>query len=93
MLVEAGALGKPVVATRTEGPSEIVQDGVTGLLVPVDDPVALAAALDRLIADAALREQLGRAGAARASELFSPVKNTRRIEAVFEEVVAQRRRR
>lgn len=66
-LVEAMALGKPVVATDCGGPSEIVDDGVTGLLVPVDDHEALAAALSHLLADPQRRAELGSRARARAT--------------------------
>lgn len=61
-LMEALAVRTPVVASGISGIPELVEDGVTGLLVPPADPVALAAALATLAADAGLRERLGRAG-------------------------------
>jgi glycosyltransferase involved in cell wall biosynthesis len=57
-LMEAMAGGVPVVATRISGIPELVQDGVTGLLVEPHDPEGLAATLDRLLGDDALAEQL-----------------------------------
>lgn len=60
--VEAMASGTAVVSTNRGGPAESVQDGVTGLLVPPQDPAALAAAVRRLLDDPALRAQMGRAG-------------------------------
>lgn len=48
VLVEALALGKPVIATRCGGPESIVRDGIDGYLVPTDDPNALATALKKL---------------------------------------------
>ena len=53
-LMEAMASGVPVVATRLSGIPELVEDGVTGLLVEPHDPEGLAAALERLLADDAL---------------------------------------
>ncbi len=58
-LLEACATGLGVVATRVGGNPEIVHDGQTGLLVPVDDGEALCAALQRLLDDPALRARLG----------------------------------
>jgi len=58
VIVEAMALGTPCVSTPVTGIGEIVRDGATGLLVPERDPFALADALERLLADGELREQL-----------------------------------
>jgi glycosyltransferase involved in cell wall biosynthesis len=57
-VAEAGSFGLPVAAAKSGGFPEIVQDGVTGLLVPPDDPKALAQALERLL-DEGLRASLG----------------------------------
>jgi glycosyltransferase involved in cell wall biosynthesis len=59
---EAFAMRKPVIASRVGGLPELVQDGVTGLLVPPDDPPALAKAILRLLDDPALRQKLAHAG-------------------------------
>ncbi|HEX8646004.1 MAG TPA: glycosyltransferase family 4 protein [Thermoleophilaceae bacterium] len=59
---EALLAGVPVVATRVGALPEVIRDGVTGLLVPPDDPEALAAAVTRLYGDAALRERIVAAG-------------------------------
>lgn len=67
-LLEAMAAGLPVVATAVGGVPDLVCDGVTGLLVPPEDPVALGAALTRLVENPALRTTLGVAARARASE-------------------------
>ena len=60
--LEASASGLPVVAARTGGAAEAVRENETGLLVPPDDPPALALALARLLDDGALRQRMGRAG-------------------------------
>jgi glycosyltransferase involved in cell wall biosynthesis len=65
-IIEAMMTGLPVVATAIRGAREIVRDGETGLLVPVKDEPALAAALGRLVADPALRAAMGVASLARA---------------------------
>jgi glycosyltransferase involved in cell wall biosynthesis len=62
-VVEALAVGTPVVSTAVGGVPEVVTDGENGLLVPPGDPAALADALARLLDDDALRERLGRAAA------------------------------
>jgi len=69
-LVEALAVGSPVVATRVGGVPEIVEDEVNGLLVPPGDPAALAAAVRRFFADEELRVRLT-AGAAPSARRFS----------------------
>jgi glycosyltransferase involved in cell wall biosynthesis len=70
-VVEAGAHGLPVVAARSGAFPEVVRDGETGLLVPPDDPEALAKALQRLIADADLRRRLGDAARAHVAKDFT----------------------
>jgi glycosyltransferase involved in cell wall biosynthesis len=67
---EAMAASLPVIASRVGGLPEVVEDGVTGLLVPPGDPQALARALATLLADPQLRLTMGRAGRARAERLF-----------------------
>ncbi len=57
-LLEAAAAGVPLVATHVEGMAEVLTDGENALLVPHGDPAALAAAIDRLLGDDALAEQL-----------------------------------
>jgi glycosyltransferase involved in cell wall biosynthesis len=69
-VLEAMAAGLPVVASDVGGVPELVRDGETGLLVPPARPAALASALERLAADAALRRRLGEAGRRRAEEHF-----------------------
>lgn len=91
VLVEAAAFAKPVIATRTEGPAEIVVDGVTGLLVAPRDAEGLSQALRHLLDDEALRQRMGRAAAQRAAELYSATGNTRRIEQTIGEVLVAAR--
>ncbi|MEI6714657.1 MAG: glycosyltransferase family 4 protein [Verrucomicrobiota bacterium] len=72
VLLEAMSLGKPVVAARGGGPSEIVADGQSGLLFERDDPRDLALKLRALMDRESLREMMGKAGFARWKRLFSP---------------------
>ncbi len=67
---EAMAFGRPVVAAAGGALLELVADGETGLLVPPRDALALRAAVERLLADPALRERLGFAARERARERF-----------------------
>jgi len=62
VLLQAMAMGKPVVATRVAGTGECVDDGVSGILVPIEDPASLADAIIRLLEDKSLRETMGEAG-------------------------------
>jgi glycosyltransferase involved in cell wall biosynthesis len=71
VLGEAMAVGRPVVAARCGGIPEVVDDGVTGLLVEPGDTGAFASAVIRLLADPALRSRLGRAGRRRVEERFT----------------------
>jgi colanic acid/amylovoran biosynthesis glycosyltransferase len=85
VILEAMAMGLPVVSTAHSGIPEAVEHGASGLLVPPGDEEALAQALARLIDDPALRERLGRRGRERVRELFDVDANARRLLA---EVVA-----
>jgi phosphatidylinositol alpha-1,6-mannosyltransferase len=67
---EAGACGLPVVATDTSSLPEIVVDGLTGRLVPVDDAAALAAAVGGLVDDPVRARELGAAGRERIVRLY-----------------------
>lgn len=68
VLVEAMALGKPLVATAAGGPLEIVEDGVSGLLVPVGEPDPMAQAILRVLTAPVLAASLGREAELRARQ-------------------------
>ena len=59
-ILEAMAMGKAVVCSRTAGQTDALVDGVTGIYVPPGDPLALRGALERLLADPPLASALGR---------------------------------
>jgi glycosyltransferase involved in cell wall biosynthesis len=69
--VEAMACGVPVVATRCGGPNEIVEDGISGLLVPPNDPMTLADSIHRAAMDKALANRLAQHGLERAHSHFT----------------------
>lgn len=69
--IEAGAAGLPVVATGVDGVPEVVRQGITGLLVPVGDVAALAAAITTLLADPARRQAMGEAARKTVTSRFS----------------------
>jgi len=90
-LLEAMALGLPVVASRAGGNLDLVSHELDGLLVPPREPAAFAAALARLLGDAALRRRLGERGRRTARERF-PLHSTARLtEAAYRAAVGQRR--
>jgi glycosyltransferase involved in cell wall biosynthesis len=68
--MEAAASGLPVVATDIRGCRQVVSDGQSGLLVPLHDPARLAAAIEELVVDPALRRQMGAAGRIKAEAEF-----------------------
>jgi glycosyltransferase involved in cell wall biosynthesis len=88
-VLEAMAAGLPVVATRVGGIPAAVSHGVSGFLVEPRDPTAIAQALGALLADAAMRRSMGRAGRARALEHFSPERIVPRVEALWLEACPQ----
>jgi glycosyltransferase involved in cell wall biosynthesis len=70
-LIEAMALGTPIVTTPVGGNPELITDGVEGLLVPVNNVAALDAAVSRILQDASLRERLSAAGQTKAAAFAS----------------------
>lgn len=86
---EAMAAGLPIIASAVGGLPEVVVDGITGLLVPPNDPKALASAMVRLARDPGLRERMGRAGATHPTT-FSPSAVAAAMTAVYEQAIAQR---
>jgi glycosyltransferase involved in cell wall biosynthesis len=90
VLIEAMALGKPVIAPREGGPCLVVVDGETGLLVPPRDEAALADAILQLIADPARRAAMGRAGRTRVEAVFDIRHHVRAVEALFDDILGPR---
>jgi glycosyltransferase involved in cell wall biosynthesis len=87
VILEAMAAGAPVVATRVGGIPDLVDDGATGVLIPPDDGGALAAALDALLADPALRRRMGDAGRARVERELDARVNVARMLALIKREV------
>jgi len=90
VVLEAMAAGKPVVATNWGGSREMVVDGETGYLVPVDDASVMADRLRLLAEYPDLRRQMGEAGQRRAEELFTRERMVREFWTLMEEVVQKR---
>jgi glycosyltransferase involved in cell wall biosynthesis len=84
-VLEAMALGVPVVTTDVNGLRELVVDGQTGLVVPERDPVALADALDRLLGDALLADRLAACGRQLVESRFSLNRSVAALRSLFPE--------
>ena len=70
-LIEAMASGRPAITTDTIGCREVIEDGVSGILVPLHDAAAIADSIQKLVEDVALRRQMGAAARTRTETLFS----------------------
>lgn len=90
-LLEAAAVGRPIVATDVPGCREIARQNVNALLVPVDDPEALAEALGALAQDAPLRHRLGAAGRRLVEDEFSSERIGRQIVALYDRLLSDSR--
>jgi glycosyltransferase involved in cell wall biosynthesis len=89
-LMEAGAMGLPLISTRVSGIPELVQHGMTGLLVNAQDPTALADAIKDVISDASLRRELGQNARALIRTEFNIEINAGRVIEVFRRLVRGR---
>jgi glycosyltransferase involved in cell wall biosynthesis len=85
-LIEAQACGLPAVGSRTGGIVDVIEDSVTGILVPPGDADALEAALLRLVRDHPQREAFGARARTRAKALFSDEESLMRYRALFQEL-------
>ena len=83
VLVEAGLTGRPVIAARSGGITDIVEDGVNGLLFEVGDSDGLASRLNAIFADRSLRMRLGEGGRRRAIERFATPVLVDRVHGIF----------
>lgn len=86
-LIEAMAAGKPVIGTNVGGIPEIIEDGVTGLLVAPGSPHELAEAIIRILQNTELARRMGAAGRERAKTCFSSERYVTQIQQVYEELV------
>jgi glycosyltransferase involved in cell wall biosynthesis len=88
-LLEAAAFGRPIVATDVPGCREIARANVNALLVPPDDPAALAEAIDRLAADPDLRQRFGLAARHIVEDEFSSDRIGREIVALYDRLLGR----
>ena len=91
--MEAAAMGLPVVATDIRGCRQVVDDGNSGILVPVGDVAALVEAIARLAADPGLRGEMGRAARRRAEAEFDERAVVERVLQAYESVARRKRAR
>jgi len=87
VMLEAWAAATPLVAAASQGPAALIRDGDNGLLVPVDDAAALAAAVHRLAGDPVLKARLIGAGMADYQKEFTREAVTRRLIALYEAII------
>ena len=87
-IAQAMAAGKPVVATAAGGIPDLVVDGQTGFLVPLREPHALGACIDRVLTDSALRERFSLAGRER-GRAHSPTRIAERLREVYAQVLVR----
>ena len=88
VLLEAGSAGVPIVASDIAPLNEIIRHGVDGLLVPVGDPLSLASAVEHLISDPDLGEQLSESFSERVTSEFSRQAMIAGVNRTYEEVVS-----
>lgn len=88
--VEAGAMGLACIGTNVDGVPEVINDGETGLLVPVHDPAALAQAIIALLTDPERRHAMGEAASRHVRQKFSREAMVGGMVAVYERLLGQR---
>jgi len=86
-IIEAMAMGKPVIATAIGGTAEAVEDGKSGFVVPPKDHEKLAERLIELAKNEKLRRQFGAAARKRVEDLFTIEKNVQKIEQIYQEIL------
>lgn len=89
-VVEAMACEKPVVVSNKGGLPEVVEEGVTGFVVPAENPEAAASALETLITNKDLRESMGKSGRVRVSRLYNWNGNVSKMIEIYEELLKQK---
>lgn len=86
VVIEAWAQGIPVIAAASEGPCQLIEDGIDGMLVPLEDSEAMAGALNHLIADRSLAAQIGAAGREAYEEQFTEAAVVARYVEFFDRI-------
>jgi len=86
-VIEASACEKPVVVAKVGGLPEVVEDGVTGFVVPPRSPEQAAAAIEKLICDEALRQKMGKQGRERVKRLYNWSDNVAQMIDIYRRVL------
>ncbi|MFH1858092.1 MAG: glycosyltransferase family 4 protein, partial [Candidatus Omnitrophota bacterium] len=90
VLLEAQAMGKPVIGTRVGGIPEVIQEGETGILVPPMDPGALSEAMLSLLKDPEKRKVMGDAAKVWVNQTFSIKEMVKRIDGVYQSLIQKK---
>ena len=90
--IEASACAKPLVVSRIGGLPEIVEESVTGIIVPPKDIQTTAKAIEKLVLDKELRERMGKAGRERVKKLFNWNDSIRQMISVYKNVLGEWRK-
>lgn len=86
-IIEASATEKPVVVTCVGGLPEVVSDGETGFIIKPNDPVEAANAIEKLVLNKSLREEIGKKGRLRVSELYDFSVNLKQMIEIYHEAI------
>lgn len=86
-MLEAAACGRPQIVTDVPGPRHFVEDGREGFVVPPEDPVALADALERLVQDETLRVKMGEAARQRVLDGFTETRVRDKVHQIYERLL------
>ena len=89
VMLEAWAVGTPLVAAASQGPSALIEDRANGLLIPIDDAPALAVAVRRLIADPSLKAGLIERGLADYQKEYTREAVTQRMISLYDAIIAE----
>lgn len=90
IILEAWTHSLPVVSVRSPGPEHLIEDGVTGILVPAEAPEVVAAAMNSVIADKAFASRLGKAGRTLVQTIYSQEAVVSQYKALFDELLSRR---
>lgn len=86
VVIEGWAQSRPVVAAASQGPSQLIRDGLDGLLTPIDDAPAMAQAINRVLGDATFASDLSQAGRRRYEDEFTEAQVVKQYLKFFQEI-------